>query len=47
MKSEPRKCPNGHRAMHRSFIKQTFDKKTAWTPISWQYCPDCKMMLPD
>lgn len=37
--------------MHRAHVKinQTIDSKVKqkWIAISWQYCPDCKIMLPD
>ena len=47
MKSSSRQRPNGHGAMMRCHIKQTRDKVQTWSAIPWQYCPVCKMMLPD
>jgi len=47
MKSKSRQCPNGHGAMHRAFIKTTTEGKQIWSAIQWQYCPECKMLLPD
>ncbi|MGA2913513.1 MAG: hypothetical protein ABSE07_08355 [Methanoregula sp.] len=28
-------------------IKITKDKVQAWSAVQWQYCPVCKIMLPD
>jgi hypothetical protein len=33
--------------MHRAHIKTTKEGKQSWQAIQWQYCPECKMMLPD
>lgn len=47
MKSPSKQCPNGHGAMKRCHIKQTKDKVQAWRAVPWQYCPECRVMLPD
>ncbi|MGA2913185.1 MAG: hypothetical protein ABSE07_06685 [Methanoregula sp.] len=47
MKSISKQCPNGHGAMHRAHIKITKDKIGKWLTIPWQFCPVCKVMLPD
>jgi len=47
MKSKSKQCPNGHGAMKRCHVKETKDHLTKWLTISWQYCVQCKVMLPD
>lgn len=47
MKQKSKQCPNGHGAMKRCHIKTTKDCVQKWNAIPWQYCPDCKIMLPD
>jgi endonuclease III len=47
MKSRSKQCPNNHGAMHRVHIKTTKDKVQSWQAIGWQYCPVCRIMLPD
>jgi hypothetical protein len=47
MKSKSRQCPNDHGAMKRCHIKTTDHKIQQWCAIPWQFCPICKMMLPD
>jgi len=42
-----RQCPNGHGAMKRCHIKITTDGKQRWQAIPWQFCPVCRVMLPD
>ena len=39
--------PKGDGAMHRAHIKITKDHIQKWLTISWQFCPVCKVMLPD
>jgi len=38
---------NSHGAMHRCHIKTSKDKVQSWKAIPWQYCPECKLVLPD
>jgi hypothetical protein len=47
MKRTSTQCPNGHGAMKRCHIKLSKEGKQVWKAIGWQYCPECKMMLPD
>ena len=48
MKRISRKCPNNpDHTMHRAFISQVQGDKRTWTATAWQYCPSCKIMMPD
>ena len=47
MKAKSRQCPNEHGAIHRCHIRTSEHKIQRWHSIPWQYCPVCKMMLPD
>ena len=47
MKSSSRQCPNQCGKMHRVHIKITENKIQKWLTIPWQFCPVCKLMLPD
>lgn len=47
MVRKAKECPNGHGLMHRCFISIQNHKKRRWMPVAWQYCPTCRIMLPD
>jgi len=47
MKLASKQCPNNHGAMKRCHIKITKDRVQSWHAIPWQFCPECRVMLPD
>jgi hypothetical protein len=47
MKTAAKDCKNGCGKMHRCHIKVTENKIGKWLTIPWQFCPACKLMLPD